>query len=393
MFRSVARVPPRSLDEFLDAIRAAALRGLAARRAAFGDLTPPPSLRIAADDACEFLRAAFRVWVTELRPRVMAAGVGCGSTSNGSSPLEECLLLGEVSVPVLFDALEGQLELDSRARHAIDETRGRSSCICGCCRSGCCAAVGACGGGGCAGADRADGAGGADRTDRCVGAGREQAQPVPTGATGPRPTGPTGAVRPARPGGWPGDRRDGDRPTGPGTRARVRPAQPAQLVRGSPRADRARTGPTGRSGPTGPTGPTGATGATGAGAPGATGPTGPTGPTGATGVGVDGRDGTHGCKWSNRGSRWHRCHWSNRAHWSDRCRHNRRDRANRSHRAHGTDGRNRSRPRRGSHAHRRPELAARRCWRPLQTSWRCRVECERGRLRRGVRHETHQRPR
>ena len=61
------------------------------------------------------------MWVTELRPRVMATGVGCCSKSNGAGPPEECLWLGEVSVPVLVNAIEGQLELDITRTTTINE--------------------------------------------------------------------------------------------------------------------------------------------------------------------------------------------------------------------------------------------------------------------------------
>ena len=60
--------PGSTVGELLDAIRAAALIVSSPPGAPmFGDSVPMPSLRIAADDACEFVRAAFRLWVTELR--------------------------------------------------------------------------------------------------------------------------------------------------------------------------------------------------------------------------------------------------------------------------------------------------------------------------------------
>jgi len=114
--------PGSSLDEFLAAIRAAALEMTSPPGAPlFSHGSPPPSLRIAASDACEFLRAAFRVWVTEMRPRVLGASVGCCSKATTAASPEECVWLGEVSVPVLVNELEGQLELDTTRTVTIDE--------------------------------------------------------------------------------------------------------------------------------------------------------------------------------------------------------------------------------------------------------------------------------
>ena len=60
--------PGSTLEELLAALRDAALSAASPPGPAlFAPATPPPSLRIAAADACDYLKAAFRVWVTELR--------------------------------------------------------------------------------------------------------------------------------------------------------------------------------------------------------------------------------------------------------------------------------------------------------------------------------------
>lgn len=59
--------------------------------------SPPTSLRIRTGDVCDFLRAAFRIWVTELRP----IWLGQGETASGNLPNEECVLLAELDVPIL----------------------------------------------------------------------------------------------------------------------------------------------------------------------------------------------------------------------------------------------------------------------------------------------------
>lgn len=51
-------------------------------------------------DACDFLHAAFRVWVTELRSKFL----GTDQTCAGNPPKEGCVLLARLRVPVLLDA-------------------------------------------------------------------------------------------------------------------------------------------------------------------------------------------------------------------------------------------------------------------------------------------------
>jgi hypothetical protein len=58
---------------------------------------PPDDLRIPANDVCDYLRAAYRVWVTELR----VVQLGAGQTAGGALPDEECVLLAELHVPLV----------------------------------------------------------------------------------------------------------------------------------------------------------------------------------------------------------------------------------------------------------------------------------------------------
>jgi len=59
--------------------------------------SPPASMRMRASEACDLLRRAFRIWVTELRP----LWLGAGQTAGGSPPAEEGVLLAELTVPVV----------------------------------------------------------------------------------------------------------------------------------------------------------------------------------------------------------------------------------------------------------------------------------------------------
>ncbi|HEX5706943.1 MAG TPA: hypothetical protein VFX96_06590, partial [Pyrinomonadaceae bacterium] len=76
-----------SLKDFEAAVRDALQGGV-----------PPASLRVDTGDACEYLRAAFRVWATELRPKWVGVGA-----SAGVPPTEEGVLLAELGVPVVRD--------------------------------------------------------------------------------------------------------------------------------------------------------------------------------------------------------------------------------------------------------------------------------------------------
>jgi hypothetical protein len=289
-----------SLEEFLDAIRAAA-RLMASPPVAsppasppgspptspptsppdFMYGSPPASLRINAAEACTFLRAAFRLWTTELRPiwrpGWLSSNRGCGQRPSN----EECLLLAEVDVTVVRE-LTGEWKVDSTTEPEIIEERRPylvhlrllqewATCAQSSLHIHHHEDIGPTGAAGPTGATGATGAGVTGPTG--VGA------TGPTGADGS--VGPTGAAGPTGPGG----------PTGP-----IGPTGP-----GSPTGA---VGPTGSAGPTGPTGAAGARGATGPAGPtgsngvdgqrGATGPAGPTGPAGAGGTGTIGPTGPAG---------------------------------------------------------------------------------------------------
>lgn len=105
-------------------------------RAAVSDPLSPPSppdfmldspldvMTVAAENACEFLRAALRLWVTELRPlwRPDFFGGGSAGCANNVTPTpddaDDCLLLAELLVPI--DSSGG---LDAAKEIVIDESR------------------------------------------------------------------------------------------------------------------------------------------------------------------------------------------------------------------------------------------------------------------------------
>ena len=103
--------PSTPLDQFLQAIRDAAAEWLTSPLSSpltsppgdfmFG--SPPEFLNINTADVTDYLRAAFRVWVTELRPRWIARWHGCVAThlEGDKEHDDNCVLLAELQVPLL----------------------------------------------------------------------------------------------------------------------------------------------------------------------------------------------------------------------------------------------------------------------------------------------------
>ena len=90
--------------------------------------SPPGSLVINDSDLCGYLDAAFRLWVTELRPKWRPdffAGVHGTSIDKGSSigRTEECLLLAEVDVPAIIPAGGVDWVVKDPALIRVDEER------------------------------------------------------------------------------------------------------------------------------------------------------------------------------------------------------------------------------------------------------------------------------
>jgi hypothetical protein len=84
--------------------------------------SPPAPMRIHTSDACAFLREAFRLWVTELRPRWRPASFGAGccgdQVDEQGHEEEECVLLAELVVPLTVESL-----IDDVQAIAVQEER------------------------------------------------------------------------------------------------------------------------------------------------------------------------------------------------------------------------------------------------------------------------------
>lgn len=113
------------LKDFLEAIRAAASQWLVTSPPGsppedFMLGSPPGSVQVRAEDACEYLRAAFRLWVTELRPKWIQRWYGCAPNSDAKTPLEDCVLIGQIDVDLLSGG--GTLVADDTIVPTVDES-------------------------------------------------------------------------------------------------------------------------------------------------------------------------------------------------------------------------------------------------------------------------------
>jgi hypothetical protein len=87
--------------------------------------SPLASLRLDPALASEYFRAAFRVWATEIRPRVhpvCGCEGACGCSSKEAPADDECLLLARVDVPVV-NVGDDEWRVDDTRTIAIDESR------------------------------------------------------------------------------------------------------------------------------------------------------------------------------------------------------------------------------------------------------------------------------
>jgi hypothetical protein len=103
------------LDQFLKAIRDAAQPWLSPPSsplssppspADFMFGAPPAGLQIRSEDAGAYLRAAFRLWVTELRPKWFGRWRGCSPdlTDQSKAAQEDCVMLARLDIPVLLNS-------------------------------------------------------------------------------------------------------------------------------------------------------------------------------------------------------------------------------------------------------------------------------------------------
>jgi hypothetical protein len=84
--------------------------------------SPPGILQINADDFCEYMRAAFRLWVTELRNELSERKTGCAVEMTGGNKIEDCVLLAELRIPLIPVSPNWKVS-DTEAIEQIEERR------------------------------------------------------------------------------------------------------------------------------------------------------------------------------------------------------------------------------------------------------------------------------
>lgn len=117
-----------TLDQFVSAMRAA-LMPLASPLdpgTYFHAGSPLSTIHVHPGDAGEYLRVAFRIWVTEIRPLFHASSLSQTCSCTGSTlapPADESLLLAELEVPVLNIGPGQNWIVDVTLPVTIDESR------------------------------------------------------------------------------------------------------------------------------------------------------------------------------------------------------------------------------------------------------------------------------
>jgi hypothetical protein len=75
----------------------------------------------------DYLKSAFRIWVTEIRPMFHtgwpAPNCSCAGESSQTSPPEDCLMLAEVDVPVVNIGPGQNWQVDSGRQTTLDESQ------------------------------------------------------------------------------------------------------------------------------------------------------------------------------------------------------------------------------------------------------------------------------
>ena len=117
-----------TLDQFVSALRAALLPLSSPPDPStyFQIGSPLTAIHVHPAKVGDYLRAAFRVWVTEIRPVFHAAfpaqTCSCAGAAPAAQPTDECLLLAEIEVPVLNVGPGQNWVIDDKHAITIDES-------------------------------------------------------------------------------------------------------------------------------------------------------------------------------------------------------------------------------------------------------------------------------
>lgn len=123
--------PGAALASFISTLRAAAGLGSSPPSSPPGLLDfllapPPAALTIPSTQAGEYLQALLQFWVTDLRPRLRSPGDGaecdCAGGSGALDPDAGCVLLAELEVPLVQDAVTAALRVSDVSAVLVDQS-------------------------------------------------------------------------------------------------------------------------------------------------------------------------------------------------------------------------------------------------------------------------------
>ena len=81
--------------------------------------SPPEKVQIKTADVLGYMRAAFRLWVTELRAALTGRKTGCAVEMTGGAKIEDCVLLAELDIPL--ESVTTGLKVSDTKQIAVSE--------------------------------------------------------------------------------------------------------------------------------------------------------------------------------------------------------------------------------------------------------------------------------
>ena len=115
-----------TIEQFVNALRAALIANASPLDPGvyFHTGSPLTGIHIHPGSVGDYLRAAFRIWATEIRPMFHASSRSCSCTASpATQPTDECLLLAEVEVPIVNAGPGQNFVVDDKHDLVIDEQR------------------------------------------------------------------------------------------------------------------------------------------------------------------------------------------------------------------------------------------------------------------------------
>lgn len=116
-----------TLKQFEDALRAAMMPISSPLTPATFFHSPLSQLRVHTAQIGDYLRSAFRIWATEIRPMFQSgwfsSSCSCAGETSQTSPPEDCLMLAEIDVPVVNVGPGTNWQVDGTKATTINESQ------------------------------------------------------------------------------------------------------------------------------------------------------------------------------------------------------------------------------------------------------------------------------